>query len=112
MFIYAYQHFGSQFYNKYKSTAKERMTEIKISCKHYRSLYIFRGNSNAPKLQALCIKYYTIFIKVIKYTKTHQYNSFTEKFNNKIETIWTILKLFLNYCFLLYQNFSSFPSHK
>lgn len=95
-----------------KVQAKEGMTGINISCKHYRSLYIFRGKSNAPKLQALYIKYCTIFINIIKYAKTHQYGRFIEKFNNKIETTWTILKLFWNYCFLLYQNFSPFPSHK
>ena len=57
-------------------------------------------------------KHCTIFIKVIKYAKTHQYSRFIQKFINNIETTWTILKLFLNYCFCLYQNFSSFPSHK
>jgi hypothetical protein len=39
-----------------KVKAKERMTGIKTSCKHYRSLYTFKGNSNAPKLQVLHIK--------------------------------------------------------
>lgn len=89
-----------------KVQAKERMTGIKISCKHYRSPYIFRGKSNAPKLRALYIKYCTSFIKVIKYAKTHQCGRFIEKFNNRIENTWIILKLFWNYCFLLYQNFS------
>lgn len=77
-----------------KLQAKERMTGIKISCKHYRSHYTFKGNSNAPKLEVLYIKQCTIFIKVIKYAKTHQYSRFIEKFNNKIETTWIIIKLF------------------
>jgi hypothetical protein len=69
MFVYTYQQSGCQFYNNMKVQSKERMTGIKISCKHYRSLYIFREKSNAPKLQALYIKYCTIFMKVIKYVK-------------------------------------------
>jgi hypothetical protein len=86
MFVYTYQQFGRQFYNNMKVQAKERTTGIKISCKHYRSLYIFRGKSDAPKLQALYIKYCKFFIKVIKYAKNHQYHIFIEKFNNKIKT--------------------------
>lgn len=98
MFVYTYQHVGRQFYNtlhvNIKVQAKQRTAGIQISCKHYRSLYIFRGKSIAPKLQALYVKYCIIFIRVIKYAKTHQYSRFIEKFNNKIETTWTILKLF------------------
>jgi len=43
MFVYTYQQFGRQFYNNMKVQSKESMTGIKISCKYYRSLYIFRG---------------------------------------------------------------------
>jgi len=57
--------------------------EIKISCKHNRSLYAFTKNSNYPEPNVHYIKYCKILRKVIKETKKQHFSRLTAKSNNK-----------------------------
>jgi hypothetical protein len=60
---------GIKVYAKYKVNWITQ--EIKISCKHKRSPYIYSRNSKEPIIKAFHIKYCKILNKVIKEAKTH-----------------------------------------
>jgi hypothetical protein len=65
--------------------------DIKISCKHNRSLYAFTKNNSDTKAKAHYIRYCKILRKVLKETKKQHYNRLTAK-SNKIKTTWHIIK--------------------
>jgi hypothetical protein len=88
--------FQASFPVKYRSTNNIKtdwITQgIKISCKQKRSLYTFTKKNNDPKYKAHYITYCRILKKVMKEAKKQHYNRLIAKCNNKIKTIWNIIK--------------------
>ena len=80
--------FQANFSVKYKSMKDKNdwiTQEIKISCKHKRSLYTFTKNSNDPKVKAHYIKYCTVPRKVIKEAQKQCCSRLRAKSNNTIK---------------------------
>jgi hypothetical protein len=88
--------FEASFPIKYVSIGKIKndwITQgIKISCKRKRSLYIYGRNSNDPNTRAFYIKYCKILNNVIKEAKKQHYCRLIVKSDNKIKTMWNIVK--------------------
>jgi hypothetical protein len=88
--------FEASFPIKYESIGKIKndwVTQgIKISCKCKRSPYIYSRNSNDPNTKAYYSKYCKILNNIIKETKKQHYIRLIAKSDNKIQTIWNMVK--------------------
>jgi hypothetical protein len=69
------------------------MTGIKISSQHKRELYLLCRGTNDPKLKRYYKTYCRILSEVIKTAKKLHYNKLIINPNNKVKTIWDIVKM-------------------
>jgi len=67
-------------------------TGIKISSQHKRDLYLLCRDTKHPKLRNYYTSYRRILTKVIKIAKKLYHNKLITNSNNKIKTMWNIVK--------------------
>ena len=67
-------------------------TGIKISCQHKRDLYLLCRGTKNPKFSSYNKKYCKILTEVIKTARKLHYNKLITNSNNKVKTMWNIVK--------------------
>jgi len=67
-------------------------TGTKISCQHKRDLYLLCRGSKNPKFSSYYKTYCKILTEVIKTAKKLHYNKLITNSNNKVKTMWNIVK--------------------